>query len=249
MLRATVILAVLLLAQACCCPIGPSSPEERAARAEREAARAAERQAAIARSTTRAQAYANARTLIDPTAAVPVVACPESEIEAARGGGPVIVSLMIPTVDYGSLPGAPQPTPPEWTWLGNSALDPIARLHREPAAVDDETKARAGDVTHRWLAVFVAHERVMPRVVGDGWEGGRIRGGVYVVDLDTSRVICSTPFSAESSDDVEVDDEGILRTSLAEAIEEDFQENVEAEATDALQEHTVHFNLNLVGIL
>lgn len=243
------------LAGCCFCPIGGRelTPEERAAaeqqRAQRAAQEAAERQAALARAVPRARSLDRVAALIDPSAAVPVVACPDDEIEAARGGFR-ITSIFTPTVDYGSLPGVTPPTAPEWRWLVNSEGQRYFTVREQGEAAPEHLRERVGGVDHRWLAVFVTRERTLPRVTRPAsllregeWAPGDYRGGVYVVDLDAMRVICSTPFHAESSDQLLDDDD------LEADILEDFQEAVEREATEELQEHTVHFNLNLVGIL
>lgn len=243
-----------LSAQACCCcPMGIGgevTPEDRARMEERREAEATERREARERAVVRGRAYASVAALIDPAAAVPTTECPDDEIEASRGGFR-ITSMYVPTVDYGSLPGVSPPTPEPWRWLGNDELQPLVRAHREPETAEDHVLERAGDIAHRYLAVFVGDDRELPVVTQEPgilragqWRPGSYRGGVYMVDLDAGRVICSTPFTAQSTEGLDVGDD-----DLGDALLEDFQSQVEARATDALQEHTVHFNLDLVGFL
>ncbi|MGE0791467.1 MAG: hypothetical protein AB7S26_37680 [Sandaracinaceae bacterium] len=254
-MRALVVVALGALWTGCCfCPIGlPEQTEEeraasRAREAEREAEREAARQAAIARATPRARTLDRVAALIDPHAPVAATECPDDEIEAARGGFQ-INSMFTPTLDYGALPGVTPSTPPEWRWLVNDRGANLLAVRERGEAASDQLREQVGDVTHRYVAVFVTQSRTLPAVTREPgvlregeWTPGSYRGGVHIVDLDAAQVICSAPFETTSHAEVEGDD-------LAEAILEDFQERVEASATDSLQEHTVHFNLNLIGWL
>lgn len=239
----------------CCCGLGgrPLTEEERAAQEERRRATEAERQAAIAGAPARAQRFAQVAALIDPHAEVARTPCPEAELAAAE---PSILRMDLPTVDYGRLIGATVASPAEWSWLNDDHVTLLEQVRTNPTGASESQLEQVGRSDKRYLAVFVTEVRQLPAVtrqegiIRQGqWEGGVFIGGIHIVDLDGPRIVCSVPMEAESSDSVTFDDRGLLRTTFEEAILEDFQEQMEDAADDAVESITAHASINLVGLL
>ncbi len=84
-----------------------------------------------------------------------------------------------------------------------------------------------------FFAVVRADTRVLPKVVGDNYDGGRLVGRLVVARVDTGAPVCAIPISAESSPKVNFRTRGITGTTFEKAIQDDFRTQVTKAIGDA----------------
>ncbi len=247
----------LLLITACCCCGGPGlplSPEDRERLAkEREAREAEEAQAkeeALARAPVLAASYQTIHQAIDLGAAFDKVACPDDALRVAEKVESSLFRMELWTVDYASLPGVTRADKADWEWLNHSDIANLAKIGLDPSGEHSEyTLENVGNPEHRYLAVFVTEERSLPGKVekkflaADEFDSGYFAGSLVVVDLEDRKTVCSVPFEAENSD--EIDDDGGDWNKI---VLKDFKQNVEDRGQEALETISGEAKINVVGI-
>ena len=242
----------LLLAACCCCggPGRPLSPEDKARLAEEREAREAEEAQAREEALVLAANYKTIHQAIDLDTAFDKVACPDEALAAAEKVESTLFRMELWTVDYASLPGVTQADKADWVWLNHSDISSLAKIADDPAGEHSEyTLENVGNPEHRYLAVFVTGERALPGKIdkkflgADEFDSGYFEGSLVIVDLEESKAVCSVPFDAENSD--EIDDDG---GDWNKAVLKDFKQNVEDEGQDALETISAETKINVVGI-
>jgi hypothetical protein len=189
--------------------------------------------------------------------------CPDAEIqknykEAPGKGLQGEVVLWLSSVPYELLErwlakGLEPRDHDPWLWL----TDLVTAQLMDPARYEgywfEEDMARELRAFHdrRYLAVFRAEERALPRVTGDpetlgllgrrgrlekanGFQTGRFRGWIVVMDVETGEPVCQAPVQAENSETLEYWTRGPFKKDPQVLVEGDFRERLDESSRRAL---------------
>ena len=226
----------------------------RAERDVREAEEAVARQEAMERAAVLAESFLTIHEVVDPTAPLDSATCPDDVFASVRAPDDTLFRLELWSIDYCGLPGVEGCD--AWEWLEHTYTDDLQRIAADPQAEHSEyTLENVGKPEHRFLAVFVASERLLPSNFEKGglfkdpaFDGGWWNGGVVLVDLEQRAELCRVPFTAENSDSVEVDDEGAFRDDPEKEVVKDFEKNMERACNDAIEARSEQVKVNFYGI-
>jgi hypothetical protein len=188
----------------------------------------------------------------DPEALGENQPCDDAEIEqnykakAAR--------LDLPGADYEFLKHAsasPAPASDDgWSFLNAPGLREHLPKSRKASgtALGNAADALRNVDQARYVAVFRAAQRQLPKVDGDTFDGGMYDGHLIVMDLDAATVLCHALLEVESSDVVEFEQRGITGKSSDRALLEDFQKQFAKVGSQSLRAISKRVHVSLSGI-
>jgi len=250
----TAAVAALSLGTGCCCCCGGSmTPEERAAweqeRRAQEAADAAERGIAMAKATDREKAWNQVHKLVRSQPVTEATSCPDDKLEMDLDS-PFREEIM--TSDYYALPNAKKGKYEPWEFFDSGDIESFRRWQKYPNdsnSTRDLWQEKMGGKDARFLVVLVPSARAVPTDINDPtYVGGYFEGSIDVVDLDEGTILCRAPIArTSSSSSVDYDPDGLLAGTYAEAVQRDFEENLEDAVNEALRGISDHLAVNTVG--
>jgi hypothetical protein len=188
----------------------------------------------------------------DPTALDGSKVCNDAEIKANYKAKEQ--KLWLTGVDYEFLRGATAGTaPPDkdpWAFLNSPGISDHLLKAREKTGtpLGNAAFALRNVESARYVVVFRAAERSMPKVDGEEFDSGIFDGQLVIMDLETATPVCHALLEVESSDVVEYNARGITGKSDDRAIRDDLEKQFEKTATKALRSIAKEAVVGLSGI-
>jgi hypothetical protein len=187
----------------------------------------------------------------DPEALEENQACDDAEIE--KNYKAKEAKLSLPGIDYESLKrvtgSAPAP-PDAWSFLDAPVLGEQLPKSRDASgtALSNSADALRNLELGRYVAVFRAAQRELPKVDGDKFDSGMYDGHLIVMDLDTAKVACHALLEVESSDEVEYEERGVTGKSGERALIEDFQKQFQKVGSQSLRAISKRIHVSLSAL-
>ncbi|MBT3220941.1 MAG: hypothetical protein HN348_17795 [Proteobacteria bacterium] len=250
---------MLMFTGCCWCCGGGMTEEERAAweeeRKKREAEEEAEKKAAIKRASDRIASLDTLHQVIDKEPSNDNTKCPHELFEAEIPD--LLFREDMQTVDYYALEWAEKDFEP-WAFFESGDIESYRRWKKYPndsASTRNMWAESIGAKKNRFIVVLLPRDRGLASgfkeggILSDGsFESAFFEGSLVVVDIDDRKILCRAPVKAENSETVDYDDDGLLKTTFEEAVQEDFEQNLEDAVNEALEEITEKLSVNTIGI-
>jgi hypothetical protein len=152
-------------------------------------------------------------------------------------------AAKVQTVDYDRLAGNPPPAASEWAFLTSATVTTLLSGAGQGADHVQAMRTLQGS-SGPYLVVYRGKKKVWPKVIVDKgvlsddikFSGGHFDGVLSVVHYPTGEVLCSAPIQFENSERVSFKRRGASAKErrAEDAVMDDFKENFETAATQAL---------------
>lgn len=124
-----------------------------------------------------------------------------------------------------------------WAFLNSPGISDHLPKAREKTgtALGNAAYALRNVESARYIVVYRAAERSMPKIDGEEFDTGIFDGHLVILDLETAAVMCHALLEVENSDTVEYNTRGITGKSDDKALRDDFEDQFEKTASKALR--------------
>lgn len=199
-----------------------------------------------------------------PTAAITETQCPEEALKAdlsrrkaANKNGSLLDTPV--RVEQGSLlasaglEGTDTRKNPILKWMSDDTVGRVFEMEGKTGYSRDSeaetlSKRFAEKGTYLWVFRLVQFEPpVVSKEAGIAsdaeYEGGRAEAWLILWDLQANAAVCASAFAGKSSKEISYKDEGVMKQTLQEALQDDLSDVLKEEATQARNRMTATLKL------